>query len=306
MRGSKISREEHEEYAQSIESAYAGLVKNLRMPPELFHYTSANNLISVIESGELWATQISCLNDQQELSHGLELLRTQLKIRLSKTKKNATLQDLHTTLLKRVDNHNVKIEHIYVTCFSSVGDDLSQWQSYSTQAGYNIGFDPVFLSRIPEVMLAPVSYKKAQKIAFLRKIITQMESLFEKGLELRPPRYREDWKTNFLKAWLSNLSQIICLFKDSCFASENEWRLILNLGFPNNIPIIPRFSHPGPMFKRHVALQFGKFRLPILSVRVGPTAYPEHCRIGLKHLLRDYKLPREKFLVSEIPLRRSY
>jgi len=45
----------------------------------LYHYTSGNGLIEIIKNGELWSTQVACLNDSSEMLYPIELLRTKVK-----------------------------------------------------------------------------------------------------------------------------------------------------------------------------------------------------------------------------------
>jgi hypothetical protein len=47
----------------------------------LWHYTSGSSLIRIIESGEFWATHLSCLNDGREFIHGIKLMQTVLSLR---------------------------------------------------------------------------------------------------------------------------------------------------------------------------------------------------------------------------------
>jgi|SRR5271165_4987554 len=44
----------------------------------LYHYTTGNSLIEIIKSGELWATQVACLNDSSELLYPIGLLRAKV------------------------------------------------------------------------------------------------------------------------------------------------------------------------------------------------------------------------------------
>lgn len=49
-------------------------------PDELFHYTDVNGLIGLVQNkGELWATDVRCMNDTGELKHGRALLKDALR-----------------------------------------------------------------------------------------------------------------------------------------------------------------------------------------------------------------------------------
>jgi hypothetical protein len=42
------------------------------VPSNLTHYTNLNGLTGIVDTGELWASNASFLNDRRELIHGLE------------------------------------------------------------------------------------------------------------------------------------------------------------------------------------------------------------------------------------------
>ncbi|EFD2622350.1 hypothetical protein CK189_005805, partial [Escherichia coli] len=46
---------------------------------KIYHYTDLNGLKGIIESGSLWATHFSFLNDSNELSHGMNCLENALQ-----------------------------------------------------------------------------------------------------------------------------------------------------------------------------------------------------------------------------------
>src|ERR1700692_4821510 len=50
-------------------------------PRRLYHYTSGDNLIRIIESQELWTTPIACLSDTKELTHALEGMLENIKMK---------------------------------------------------------------------------------------------------------------------------------------------------------------------------------------------------------------------------------
>jgi hypothetical protein len=48
----------------------------------LYHYTTGENLVRIIESQELWCTQISCLNDTMEFTYAVEELQKRVRARM--------------------------------------------------------------------------------------------------------------------------------------------------------------------------------------------------------------------------------
>lgn len=46
--------------------------------PLLWHYTSGQNLINILREGEIWTTQVACLNDSTEILHAAKVFREAL------------------------------------------------------------------------------------------------------------------------------------------------------------------------------------------------------------------------------------
>lgn len=42
------------------------------IPTRISHYTNLSGLMGMLESGQMWASNVSFLNDRRELQHGLE------------------------------------------------------------------------------------------------------------------------------------------------------------------------------------------------------------------------------------------
>jgi hypothetical protein len=55
-------------------------------PPvsEIWHYTDAEGLVGILKSGQLWCTQVSCLNDSLEQRYFGDLMHAAVKARRAK------------------------------------------------------------------------------------------------------------------------------------------------------------------------------------------------------------------------------
>jgi hypothetical protein len=100
----------------------------------LYHYTTGSGLIEIIKSGELWSTQLSCLNDATELLYPIELLRQKAHHRLS-APTTPRLEFLLKAIVAGLAAPQVATEGRFVACFSEDGDDLSQWRGYGGGRG---------------------------------------------------------------------------------------------------------------------------------------------------------------------------
>jgi hypothetical protein len=107
---------------------------NELLPPSLreatgsvFHYTSASGLLGIVESGCLWASEASSLNDLAEVRRGWEVVRGWLEARRSTSEGADLLADLAEDPLQ--EKHEV-----FVLSASTAADDANQWRLYA-QAG---------------------------------------------------------------------------------------------------------------------------------------------------------------------------
>ena len=121
----------------------------LKFDPDrvVWHYTSGAGLLGVIESGTLWATQVSCLNDSTEVRYGSKLFRDALvKLRQSMPPDPEVEQMLDqstSALLEDPSTPSHAPSMYFVTCFSEHEDDLRQWRAYSGgENGWSLNHTP--------------------------------------------------------------------------------------------------------------------------------------------------------------------
>ncbi|MDP3013182.1 MAG: hypothetical protein Q8M92_02985, partial [Candidatus Subteraquimicrobiales bacterium] len=62
------------QWADSVRTELANLIS--KNPPKIvYHYTDINGLLGIIDSGCIWATHVSRLNDSSEYHHGIKVVR---------------------------------------------------------------------------------------------------------------------------------------------------------------------------------------------------------------------------------------
>lgn len=114
-------------------------------PQTLYHYTTTEGLLGILESEELWATNILFLNDTSELVDAIKLFTAELENNPLKLDKETGW--LHTLILPNLEA--APVDHFAVS-FCEDGDLLSQWRAYSAQgSGYSLGFKPTALTTHP-------------------------------------------------------------------------------------------------------------------------------------------------------------
>jgi hypothetical protein len=281
-------------------------------PHDLWHYTTAVPLISMIENRELWATNAVFMNDQTEISHAAWLLQRLVgepdggAADATHGATDAPADRVIRDVLLRLHDY---IE-IYVTCFCAVPDLLSQWRGYGSSGGYAIGFDSSSLPALGPrpLTLARVTYDPGEQERQLEKLLMSWRSLFQ---EVDLPQ--QPWEHVAAMLFAQTFALLAITFKSKAFAEEQEWRLFLvRTRLPQPLPDEPftmHFTERNGLIIPYVRLtppphSLGPLPLPIIAVTVGPSRYPQLASAGVWHLLGRHGLAtRVSIQTSTAPLR---
>jgi hypothetical protein len=102
----------------------------------LYHYTSAQGLLGIIQTREIWATNVLYLNDSSELSDAAEFLTSEL----GSTPSRAWDDDGLASMTLSSYSKDASVDH-FVVSFCEDGNLLSQWRGYGASGtSYAIGF----------------------------------------------------------------------------------------------------------------------------------------------------------------------
>lgn len=126
----------------------------------LFHYTTANGLVGIFESGELWSTAYYCANDEQEFSAGSGVLTPLFRRRAhqlaeANDPRAIAFASRGIDIVHYADEFERQLIELtmsllvgYISCFCkpSAKEDfhhglLSQWRGYGPDGGYALQFD---------------------------------------------------------------------------------------------------------------------------------------------------------------------
>jgi DUF2971 family protein len=219
-------REEYRRFALHHHKIFAS-----DRPPgnEIWHYTDAAGLIGIIQSGKIWCTQVSCLNDSLEERYFGDLVHAYVKM-LQASNTNLT----HGVLLRAADEaiatQDVAPVGTFVACFSEVGDDLGQWRGYGGgQCGYALGFrvDGVLeaLKVRPSAFFLPTHYEHARHQFLVADVVRMALEYFKQGVQRRLPDI-ERWAREFIIAFAMELGPFASIIKHPAFSSEKERRIV--------------------------------------------------------------------------------
>lgn len=278
----------------------------------LFHYTSIQGLIGILADRKIWATNISHLNDKQELFQARNMFRE-------------AIQDLEKTIdhnppcaiLPPDYKENPKITFlnglnallslaqslpIFVCSFSEEGDQLSQWRGYARNGyGFSIGFNYNKLENHAEqqkFILKKCIYKKKHQQKVINDFIeSEILPTLANAEKIEP-------SPNKVMDIFEKILQLLPIIKNEHFKEEKEWRLISSpfrtlkdrIRFrPGKTVIIPYCEFELAENKKEFAIK---------SITIGPTPNENESRLSLKTLLdKEDASGKTKIYQSKIPYR---
>ena len=104
-----------------------------RVEGSVFHYTSADGLLGILEGQALWASEAASLNDIAEIRQGWEHVRAWLAEHPG---------DMSDRLGDMAEDVPFSMKEAYLLSASTAGDDANQWRLYGGQVrGYAIELD---------------------------------------------------------------------------------------------------------------------------------------------------------------------
>jgi hypothetical protein len=198
-----------------IVEAYFG-----RRPSErkLHHYTNAAGLLGLLETGRLWASLATHLNDSAEIVFGQRLIEERLA-RAAQT--DPRLRPL-IGRLRLADRPLGSDVDIYIVSFSAAADLLSHWRAYADSRGYMLTFD---LDRLPaDVPLTHVTYQE-RDVGRFEESLRALTEFYRRHLRSKTgdPAIRAAAE----QALRRGLAMAAAALKPPSFAEEKEWRQIV-------------------------------------------------------------------------------
>lgn len=278
-----------EQWGEQVRRELAGLITE-KPSRVIYHYTDAQGLLGMINSGHVWATHVSRLNDSTEYELGLSIVTNFIRNNLKGSSKS--LIEKAVSQLQSVDT--------YISCYSANPNLLSQWRAYSGQGtGYCIGFKTGEMATIDDriPLLEKVIYSKDAAETILSRLLDRVNEFLNKNdfgeIEV-------GYILGMLEACFNNIA---CIIKHSSFEEENEYRQIYQ---PSTSARTLEIKYREGRFglTPYVEVEFlEKGKLPVESVMIGPCRDPESETQSLRLMLSQLGYEQVNVINSEIPLR---
>ncbi len=258
------------------------------VPSMLYHYTTQVGLMGIVESKEIWATQIEYLNDGMELIYAFDLAMQVLYFYRDRPSADGTVIDdaqrlRINDLIDLLQGRPLALR-VFVASFSENPDVLSQWRAYGRPGdAFSIGFPGAALVEAAQSAgwrFEPVVY--AREVAFAM-VETTMRPMLD---SLASGRDGSDVRAE-VQQLMFDLGPIL---KTPAFEEEREWRLIS-----------PPIDGPGRRFRpgKYSIIPYRAFALPgseaiggaNAKIWIGPGPHRELSIRSLSELLREYEMP---------------
>lgn len=200
----------------------------------------------MLQSGQIWATNVRFMNDVTELDYGIETVREVLNDytkALAVRNPKLTVEfkrNCKNTILPMLDDVAKKTTQ-FAVCLCRNGNLLSQWRGYGASGGgYAVGFVTNQLTqfcakpRVPPASHLPSAAVYLRKIIYDKKVQRTLIKSWLNALEKRIAFLRATRGSRMIDLWndysghtlLFLIYQCLVSFKHPGFKEEEEWRFI--------------------------------------------------------------------------------
>jgi len=272
-----------EEQLDALEPLLREDLQNLAKnpPPVVFHYTSPHGLLGMLQSNAIWATHAEFLNDRTELRYVEDVIARSAKSLSGTARTDCSKELLRVLQLPRWRGFEPR--DIFVACFSTNPDSLSQWRAYANDGvGYAVGIAtgvPFRVRNRPDtsVLLLKVVYDRVAQEEAVGAALARVIEIIESCDPYAEPGY-----VNFrgLVAVAQSVVPIGFALKNPGFAEEAEWRLVVIDEAPWSAG--PHMRHRPSEFgiTPYVELEAGE-QLPLRKLTLGPGLHGNPTRKGI-------------------------
>ena len=296
----------------------------------LYHYTSQDGLLGILQNKKLWMTNILYLNDSSEFEYTLNIVKKEIKIIMEEIPQkpqpalsnSINKNDIGYGLSIKIDsdinfNKYTFFESIYqildrfllssfatesyVFSLSKKKDDLNQWRGYCPEeGGYCIEFNNTDLSSI---INSRKNYAIKQCIYDIKEINKIVKSIIDKTNRLiennQDGLMMSKFNSEVSATLLSNIVYISSFIKHISFSDELETRII-HYGKCN----VMKYRNGKSMILPYMELPITNENddLPISKIIIGPTPNQELSKMSVQHLVEYLKYNIE-VVSSDIPYR---
>lgn len=295
---------------------------------ELYHYTTANGLKSILDTNEFWVTRSDFLNDRSEIEYTRSIIEKVCRECIcDNVVCNKFLEAVEKEIVEcnyGIGSGEIEIKGgYYILSFSTEKDSITLWSEYSQFMGYSIGFKQQEL--IGEIKKyrgqsicwhGNVIYAEDIQIQRIKEALTDRapyirgktyEEIIEKCIkEPQSQDAMEDFK-NLVMDFSVITSVYAMFFKQPCFKEENEYRIVFSAfheGAGAGLEKKMNFREKEGFLIPYIVTKVKERNelLPVMNITVAPKNTVDLAVRGMEYFLKakGYDVP---IIKSQIPLR---
>jgi len=288
-------------------------------PSELFHYTTVDSFLTIINSKHMLATERSFLNDPQEFEWGLRAFNEHINAASAHQYSSGFIEQVRVALQDKAQDDL----RLFVLSLSAKPDLLSQWRAYTGDGcGVAVGFSgstlrdragfgehvlrDINLDNMPKNFvycyhLLPVIYEKKAQTELFMNFIHASYSFWAGAEDPSDVSFNELFKLVFRH----RVKELLISFKSPSYKEESEWRVVATV-HKNSEKIEYRNSQFGitPYVKLNLSHRddLPNLKLPITTIWAGPNSPVKRNTLGLE-MLFESKSINAQIKFSEINYR---
>lgn len=293
--------EDYDRRADEICNKFAGALSKIQVPSRIYHYTDDRGLKGILETGQLWFTDVFRLNDPSEVSHGIDQALSILESDADKAGDDGRLfRKRFGTPVKR----NIQtLAHCFVCCFSEDGDELGQWRAYADDGrGYAIGFDAkvleeayayerTYLEGADHIRATfPVHYDddalRATQTELVDETLRAVSSPEAAGLN---DEMKEAFHLQLSAQLALALYNISMYFKHTGYRNEREYRFLQVFAVGQPVPNLKRRTRPYTLVKYREFDWMSVAAESLVEIVIGPSADKRVAFEFADDCLREYR-----------------
>lgn len=293
--------------------------------PTLYHYSSLESALSIIQGGKMRFTHIKYFNDPMEVEEGLSIIKSMREDLVSYYMgvnraygmfvnvmiyavvcafQNVTCDDAYYNEVSN-NSYGVNLKafknlkrDFYVSCLSAKDDDLRLWLPYANNGlGAALGFKGVndfhYIIDHASCKIVRVSYADNEdKKKFVKEFFDGILEVF-KGL------HEKDFQNLSGKVFELLIGDVIAC-KSNYYSGEDEWRLVVEYS-----PVMAEnkgYVVKEGVIKPYISLDMDKSSL--LDVKMGPLSLGWHNLEAMTYLLNEANYDNAKISLSKIKYRK--
>jgi hypothetical protein len=274
-------------------------------PELLYHYTTLDGLLGILDKGQLWATGIQYLNDTFEYKAGPNAA-VEIAMADSQYGEYPSGFDNLNSLFRYSAVH---AQSVYVASFSAEpsGDDLSQWRAYSGEySGVCLGFSQAYLTTVGRQFLrenGDQGWLLDDESPLVSCEYCRDPDTGDSGTAIQD-RVRKIMAIEGPHEKVLTFARYAASLKHEKFCAERERRLVLVFG-GQEVPVSVGFRRMRSFIVPYarISLKWKDQPIEIDRIVVGPTPHKDEAKLSIEMLLKQYHVKYQTVASSEVPYR---